>query len=204
MIEYVTGKLVAVETQYLVVDHHGLGYQLFCPNPYVFEKEMDNEVKVFTYQYVKEDLIRLYGFQSKQERNLFEKLLNVSGIGPKGALAILASGQPEHVVDAIEGEDEAFLVKFPGVGKKTARQMILDLKGKLEEFTVSLLQPSTVDENKLVKVRKDNEALEEAFEALRALGYVEKELKKVRPLLEKEQLATDAYIRKALQLMLKV
>ncbi|KMK75712.1 Holliday junction branch migration protein RuvA [Alkalihalobacillus pseudalcaliphilus] len=202
MIEYVSGKLVSVETPYIVIDHHGLGYQVFCANPFVFEKSMNEHIQVYTYHYVKEDLIRLFGFQSKSERDLFEKLLNVSGIGPKGALAILASGQPDQVVSAIESEDEAFLVKFPGVGKKTARQIILDLKGKLEEFTITLLTPAA-DVKRTAKVTANNEALEEAFEALRALGYVEKELKKVRPTLSEETLSTDAYIRKALQLMLK-
>ena len=85
---------MSVETPYIVIDHHGLGYQVFCANPFVFEKSMNEHIQVYTYHYVKEDLIRLFGFQSKSERDLFEKLLNVSGIGPKGALAILASGQP--------------------------------------------------------------------------------------------------------------
>src|SRR5690606_16558331 len=102
----------------------------------------------------------------------------------------------------IEEENEAFLVKFPGVGKKTARQMILDLKGKLDEFTPHLLSDEATKEttNNLLM---NNDALEEAFEALRALGYVERGLKKIRPALEKENLMTDEYIRKALQLMLQ-
>ncbi|MCM3712673.1 Holliday junction branch migration protein RuvA [Halalkalibacter oceani] len=199
MIEYVKGKVVEVELQYVVVDHHGLGYQIYCPNPFVFQEKLEETVQIYTYQHVREDLIRLFGFRTKQERMLFEKLLNVSGIGPKGALAILASGQPENVVYAIEEEDEAFLVKFPGVGKKTARQIILDLKGKLDDFVPNLLQ-----QEKATTVEKTpaNTALKEALEALQALGYVEKELKKVRPLLEEEELTTDGYIKKALQLML--
>lgn len=203
MIEFIKGTLVDIETQYVVIDHNGLGYQIYCPNPYIFQKKMDQSVRIYTYQHVREDLIRLYGFQTKEERVLFEKLLNVSGIGPKGALAILASGQPEHVVYAIEEEDEAFLVKFPGVGKKTARQIILDLKGKLDEFAPNLYRNSNDQEPTILKSVGENEALEEALEALRALGYVEKELKKVRPHLEKEEQMTDGYIKKALQLMLK-
>ncbi|TWI56258.1 Holliday junction branch migration protein RuvA [Halalkalibacter nanhaiisediminis] len=203
MIEFVQGTLVDIDTQYIVIDHHGLGYQVYCPNPYIFQKKLDQSVRIYTYQYVREDVIRLFGFQTKQERALFEKLLNVSGIGPKGALAILASGQPEDVVYAIEEENEAFLVKFPGVGKKTARQIILDLKGKLDEFTPNLLNSGADKDLTVLKPSSKNEALEEALEALRALGYVEKELKKVRPHLEKEELMTDGYIKKALQLMLK-
>ncbi|KYG31862.1 Holliday junction branch migration protein RuvA [Alkalihalobacillus trypoxylicola] len=204
MIEYVKGQLVDIETQYVVIDFNGLGYQLFCPNPYVFERSLEQEIQIYTYHYVKEDLIRLYGFQTKKERNLFERLLNVSGIGPKGALAILASGAPDQVVGAIEKEDEAFLVKFPGVGKKTARQMILDLKGKLEDFINIPLQADGQLAAEPLAFSSSNDSLEEAEEALRALGYVEKEIKKVRPKLEKENLSTDAYIRKALQLMLRL
>ncbi|WP_100371964.1 Holliday junction branch migration protein RuvA [Bacillus sp. FJAT-45037] len=205
MIDYINGVLVDIETQYVVLETQGIGYQVYCPNPYRFQRQLDTQIKIYTYQHVREDLIRLFGFETKSERALFEKLLNVSGIGPKGALAILASGQPEHVVRAIEEEDEALLVKFPGVGKKTARQIILDLKGKLDDFVPSLL----TDSNSLMESTRGggpskNEELEEALEALRALGYVERELKKVRPTLEEEQLETDAYIKKALQLMLKI
>ncbi len=203
MIEFVQGKLVDIETQYIVIDQNGLGFRLYCPNPFAFQKGLEQETRVYTYQHVREDLIRLYGFQTKEERLLFEKLLSVSGIGPKGALAILATGVPEQVVYAIEEEDEAFLVKFPGVGKKTARQIILDLKGKLHEFTPQLFAQTEQqkEENKEGNIHKL--ALEEAIEALQALGYVERELKKVRPQLEKEALTTDGYIRKALQLLLQ-
>ncbi|ARK29205.1 Holliday junction branch migration protein RuvA [Halalkalibacter krulwichiae] len=200
MIEYVKGTLIDISTQYVVIDHQGLGYQIYCPNPYVYQSDLEKDCLIYTYHYVREDLIRLYGFKTKDERALFEKLLNVSGIGPKGALAILASGQPEHVVQAIEEEDEAFLIKFPGVGKKTARQIILDLKGKLDEFAPNLLKQEALT---FKPSTKENNELLEALEALRALGYVEKELKKVKPKLEEEEMTIDAYIKKALQLMLK-
>ncbi|WP_100406571.1 Holliday junction branch migration protein RuvA [Bacillus solitudinis] len=202
MIDFIQGKLIEVETQYTVIENQGIGYQLYCSNPYVFQKDIDEVVRIYTYQYVREDVLRLYGFRTKDERSLFEKLLNVSGIGPKGALAILASGQPEDVVAAIESEDETYLVKFPGVGKKTARQIILDLKGKLDEFQANLLRPHKESLGNERAISENNE-LEEALEALQALGYVEKELKKIRPQLEEEKLATDAYIKKALHLLLK-
>lgn len=203
MIEFVQGNLVEVETQHIVVDQNGLGYRLYCPNPFAFQDQIDLEVRVFTYQHVREDQIRLFGFQTKEERLLFEKLLGVSGIGPKGALAILATGQPNQVVYAIETEDEAFLVKFPGVGKKTARQIILDLKGKLEEFSPQSLEDASNEENVVKKQNTGSHSLDEALEALRSLGYVERELKKVRSKLEAEEMTTDGYIRKALQLMLE-
>ncbi|WP_088102633.1 Holliday junction branch migration protein RuvA [Halalkalibacter urbisdiaboli] len=203
MIDFIQGKLVEIETQYAVLDNNGIGYQLYCPNPYVFQRNIDEIIRIYTYQYVREDILRLYGFKTKSERSLFEKLLNVSGIGPKGALAILASGQPEDVVAAIEGEDETYLVKFPGVGKKTARQIILDLKGKLDDFSNDLFNYAELNSKTHAGSGRLNSELEEALEALRALGYVEKELKKIRPQLEEQQLETDGYIKKALQLLLK-
>lgn len=205
MIEFIIGKLEIVDTQSIVIENQGVGYQVFCPNPFIFQSEIENTIKIYTYQYVREDTLRLYGFKSREERALFEKLLNVSGIGPKGALAILASGHPEQVVSAIEEEDEKFLVKFPGVGKKTARQMILDLKGKLTDFLPNLLQTgdSTLFEQPLTNKDAKIPQLEEALEALRALGYVDKEIKKIAPKLEQEEeLTTDQYIKKALQLLL--
>lgn len=201
LIDYVKGTLEAIDTQYVVIDHHGLGYQLHCPNPYIYQHELHKTIQIFTHHYVREDQIRLFGFPTRKERALFEKLLNVSGIGPKGALAICASGQPEHVVAAIEEEDEALLTRFPGVGKKTARQIILDLKGKLIDFTDEM--PSKEPNLFTPYTEPKTDALDEAFEALKALGYVDRELKKIRPKLEEETLEIDEYIKKALQLLLK-
>ncbi len=202
MIDYIRGSLKMVETPYIVVETSGIGYQIHSPNPFVFQNDINHTVVVYTYQYVREDVIRLYGFKTRKERSIFEKLLNVSGIGPKGALAILASGQPEQLIQAIEEENEQFLIKFPGVGKKTARQIILDLKGKLGEFLPSFLESNGIMATVQVN-QKYPDALSEAIEALKSLGYVEKEIKKILPELSKEELHTDEYIKKALQLLFR-
>ncbi|SDH56923.1 Holliday junction DNA helicase subunit RuvA [Alteribacillus persepolensis] len=202
MYEYLRGKVVHTEKETLTLEIENIGYLIYCSNPFVFDRN-EEEITIYTYQYVKEDVIRLYGFPSRKERGLFEQLLQVSGIGPKGALAVLAAGAPQQVIQAIEEENEAFLVKFPGVGKKTARQMILDLKGKLQDIVgepagngdLGLLQENSQS------VSHSN-ALDEALEALRALGYSEKEISKVKPALQKEQLSADEYVRQALQKML--
>jgi holliday junction DNA helicase RuvA len=201
--EFIKGTVEFVGPEYIVVENNGIGYQIATPNPFVYSSKMETLVTVYTYHYVREDIMALYGFQSRQEKMLFTKLLNVSGIGPKGALAILASGEVGQVVTAIENEDEAFLVKFPGVGKKTARQMILDLKGKLEAVVPDYF-PNLFNADKLpIHNKIDNESLEEAILALKALGYSDKEIKKISPELSKEQLSTDQYIKKALQRLLK-
>ncbi|WP_102345431.1 Holliday junction branch migration protein RuvA [Bacillus sp. Marseille-P3661] len=204
MIEFVNGNVDYISPEYIVIDVSGVGYQIFTPNPYIFQKDLNKDVRIYTHQYVREDLIALYGFQTREEKMLFIKLLNVSGIGPKGALAIIASGQPSQVVQAIEDEDEKFLVKFPGVGKKTARQIILDLKGKLNDVLPDLMPNLFTHEEHMEPSTKHAIELEEAFEALKVLGYAEKEINKIKPVLTKEeQLSTDQYIKKALQLLLR-
>jgi Holliday junction DNA helicase RuvA len=188
--------------EYIVIENNGIGYQISTPNPFIYSSKMNTNVTVYTYHYVREDLMALYGFESREEKKLFTKLLNVSGIGPKGALAILASGEVQQVVSAIENEDESFLVKFPGVGKKTARQMILDLKGKLQDIVPDYF-PNLFNADKIATQQSTNTAFEEAVLALKALGYSDKEVKKISPELRKEQLSTDQYIKKALQRLLK-
>jgi holliday junction DNA helicase RuvA len=170
--EFFKGTVEFVGPEYIVIENNGIGYQISTPNPFIYSSKMNTNVTVYTYHYVREDIMALYGFETREEKKLFTKLLNVSGIGPKGALAILASGEVQQVVSAIENEDESFLVKFPGVGKNATAQ-------------------------------STNNAFEEALLALKALGYSDKEVKKISPELRKEQLSTDQYIKKALQRLLK-
>lgn len=204
MYDFIHGTINFVSPEYVVIENSGIGYQIYTPNPFIYSEKIGKESLIYTYQYVREDIIALYGFSSREEKLLFTSLLNVSGIGPKGALAILATGQPQQVVQAIENEDEHFLVKFPGVGKKTARQMILDLKGKLHKVVPDLF-PNLFSTEQLEADNGDSSPyeLEEALLALKALGYAEKEIKKVIPELKKQKLSTDQYIRLALQKLLK-
>ena len=99
MIEFLNGKINYIDTQYIVLEVNNVGYQVYCANPFIYQT--DSELTVYTYQYVREDAIKLFGFKTREEKALFEKLLNVSGIGPKGALAILATGDPGQVIQAI-------------------------------------------------------------------------------------------------------
>mgnify|MGYP001270055649 FL=1 len=199
MIEYLVGTIDFIHPEYIVLDVNGVGYQIFCPNPFAFQQTA-GDVKVYTYQYVREDALSLYGFPTREEKALFSKLLSVSGIGPKGGLAILATGEPEQVIAAIEREDERFLTKFPGVGKKTARQMILDLKGTLNGLITT---ETNGDVNSGLPAKGESDALAEAIEALKALGYADKEIKRIVPLLEGESLSADAYVKKALRLLIE-
>ncbi|PIC72818.1 Holliday junction branch migration protein RuvA [Sporosarcina sp. P26b] len=199
MYDYIKGYVTRVTPEYVVLEQSGIGWQVMTPNPFAFHIT-DEVQQVFTYLHVREDTQLLIGFKTLEQRELFRKLITVSGIGPKGALAILANGLPSQVVSAIEREDEGFLVQFPGVGKKTARQMILDLKGKLHDLFTEIDLPDS--EDTLLTLAESDE-LDEALLALTALGYSDRELKKVKPKLEKEELDTEGYMRLALKLLLK-
>lgn len=199
MYDYIKGIVTRVTPEYITLDQNGVGWLIMTPNPYAFHKTEDIQ-QVFTYLHVRQDVQLLLGFKTLEQRELFKKLITVSGIGPKGALAILASGIPSQVIGAIEREDETFLVQFPGVGKKTARQMILDLKGKLHDLFTDI---DFDDEEHSLLTMAENGALDEAILALEALGYSQRELNKVKPVIEKEELDTEGYMKKALQLLLK-
>ncbi len=199
MYDYIKGQITRVTPEYITLEQGGIGWLIMTPNPYAFHKTGDIQ-QVFTYLHVREDIQLLLGFKSLEQRELFKKLITVSGIGPKGALAILASGIPSQVIGAIEREDETFLVQFPGVGKKTARQMILDLKGKLFDLFSELEMP---DDDVTLLTMAENGALDEAILALEALGYSQRELAKVKPKLEKEEHDTEGYMKLALRLLLK-
>ncbi|EKQ1477750.1 Holliday junction branch migration protein RuvA [Listeria monocytogenes] len=201
MYDYIKGTVTTITPEYIVVEAGQIGYQIITGNPFSFQRLEGTEAQVFLYQHVREDNISLFGFQTTEERYLFKKLLSVSGIGPKSALAIIASGDVVPLISAIESEDDVYLTKFPSVGKKTARQIILDLKGKLADVVASEIV-YVASENDMVAGLSPQ--LEEAVLALEALGYSTRELKKVIPKLSKEEdLTSDAYIKLALQLMTK-
>ncbi|BDH62419.1 Holliday junction ATP-dependent DNA helicase RuvA [Lysinibacillus sp. PLM2] len=205
MYDYIIGQVKRVTHEYIVLEQQHIGWCIYTPNPFVFQVK-DELQQVYIHMHVREDAHQLFGFKSLDQRELFRKLIQVSGIGPKGALAILAGGNPAHVISAIESEDEALLVKFPGVGKKTARQMILDLKGKLGNLAIQheIVIPSKEDELPLFGVNPNQHLLEEAFLALSALGYSDKELLKIKPDLEQNEnlSTTEGYMKVALQLLL--
>lgn len=200
MIAYIKGTLSTIQEDAVIVDVQGVGYEIVCANPFLFQSELNNELTINTYHYVREDTQVLYGFKNEDEKYLFTKLISVSGIGPKGALAVLGSVDVTGFVEAIEREDDKFLTSFPGVGKKTARQIILDLKGKLTSMVSVSGEQEIVDTSN----RKTNDSINEAQEALKSLGYTEREIKAVVPQLQSENNGnTDEIIRKALALLMK-
>lgn len=198
MYEYLTGLVTVVAPQYIVVDVNGVGYKLLVANPYRYQENQTKKVQVYVYQAVREDNISLFGFTDQNEKNLFMQLINVSGIGPKSALAILANPDHQGLVDAITNNNVSYLTKFPGIGKKTASQIVLDLRDKLTNESSSSLFATT----QLTVDATVNRELKDALEALAALGYKERDIKKVqKTLMKEEQMATDEYLRQALRLL---
>lgn len=180
MFDYIKGKITNIASNYIVIENNNIGYIVYTASPYSFK--INNDLCVFIYTYIREDVFDLYGFKTPEERNLFKKLISVKGIGPKGALAILANGDIDGLEKAIEDSDAKYLQKFPGIGPKASGQIILDLKGKLG--TVSTADPKIND----VK------------EALKSLGYNAQELKKIDNfLIEHKDLSIEELIKQSLK-----
>ena len=192
MYEYLIGELAHILPTAIVVDVHGVGYQVVFANPYRLQDSLKKQIKVLVQQVVREDSITLYGFISSEERELFQRLISVSGIGPKSAMSILANDDTEGFVNAVESGNVTYLTKFPGVGKKTAQQIILDLKGKFE---------AVPEETTKAVVSTNQATLEEAKEALLGLGYSAKEITKIWKSLEA---AAPSTTQEALKLAFKL
>lgn len=196
MYAYIKGKLTQLFPTHVVVDVNGGGYEIQTPNSYRFKKYLDKEVQIFTSLIVREDAQLLYGFINEEEKDMFLSLIKVTGIGPKSALAILATSTPNEVKQAIENENDAYLTKFPGIGKKTARQIVLDLKGKVqitEENTDTLL-------NVMNESNANESMIKEAMLALEALGYSKRELSKVEKVLKQSNMeSVDEAVKIGLQ-----
>lgn len=211
MIDFLRGQIAHRETEYLVLDVGGVGYRVFCANPYaVLGSESGQLVTMFIHHHVREDAILLFGFSTREEQGLFRKLLEVSGIGPKVAIGILAAGRPEAVVTAIYQEDLTFLMKLPGIGKKTAQRIILDLKDKLADLPLS--EPTgrgstTVAQASGMTTKAGPHAIwNEAKLALLALGYSEAETDRVWPQIKDktdETSSVDMVVKLALQVLFR-
>ncbi|MBW7476238.1 Holliday junction branch migration protein RuvA [Paenibacillus oenotherae] len=211
MIDFVRGRVIHWETEYVVVDVRDIGYQVYTPNPYYFAKS-DEAVTIFTHHHVREDATLLFGFATREEQSMFRKLLDVSGIGPRVALGILAGGKPEAVAAAIQQENIAFLTKLPGIGKKTAQRMILDLKDKLDALpagfggAASGLVLDDVFGGGVAASAEGGTVWQEAREALAALGYTAAELDRAWHSLKNTvdpDITVDALMKKALQQLFK-
>lgn len=183
MYGYIKGFIKDIESDYIILDNNGVGFLIYTASPYSFE--MDKEYTVYLYQNVREDEISLYGFKSIDEKKLFLKLIGVKGLGCKMALPMLAAGNPSGIIDAIERENIIYLKKFPKIGDKVARQIILDLKGKL-----------TSSQTDNLPINND------LIDALKSLGYKASDINKVVKQIDPSS-DLEIQIKDALKLLLK-
>ena len=183
MIGFLRGTVHHFGLDYVLLDVNGVGYRINFYHPESLS--LNKEMTIYTYQNVREDEISLYGFLSLAEYDLFMKLISVKGLGPKIASNILATASVDAIVTAIEEGDVDFMRRMPGVGNKTASQIILDLKGKLVETQ-----------------KNEREDLKDVAEALKQMGYRSAEIKNVIKKLEKEEGSTDELLRKALSMFI--
>ena len=184
MYNYLKGTIVEVSSNYIVLDNNGIGYQIFTGNPYSFQE--GEEYTVYVYQKIAEDDNSLYGFKTKEQKELFLKLIDVKGLGPKMALPMIALGSVSGIIDAIDRENILYLKKFPKIGDKVARQIILDLKGKLN-----------VD-----RTVENEDTTNELIDVLESLGYKKPDIKRVISQVD-PSLTIEEQVKSALKLMLK-
>jgi len=181
MLHYIKGIVSEINPGNIIIETNGLGYLIYVSNPYSYEE--NSEIKVYLYNHIREDENSLYGFKTKEELELFLKLINVKGLGPKMALPMFASSSVEGIKDAIERENILYLKKFPKIGDKVARQIILDLKGKLA-----------------VNPTSNNQEFDELIEVLTSLGYKTADIKKILPKVDNSK-SIEEQIKDALKLM---
>ncbi|MGT2958291.1 Holliday junction DNA helicase RuvA [Streptococcus bovimastitidis] len=196
MFDYIKGQLTKITAKYIVVETSGLGYIIYVANPYSFTDSVNQNVTIYLHQVIREDAHLLFGFHTEDEKDVFLKLISVSGIGPMTALAIVAVDDNQGLVTAIDNSDIKYLMKFPKIGKKTAQQMILDLAGKFVEAPANAQKQSQSQTSA-------NQQLDEAIEALLALGYKATELKKIRAFFEGTDETAEQYIKSALKMLMK-
>jgi Holliday junction DNA helicase RuvA len=178
MIEYLRGRLVALDDESIVLDVGGIGYRIFCPAPGQFRGcSSDDVIQVYTHLHVREDEWLLYGFAELAERTLFRQLMTVTGIGPKMAMAILAAASSREIAAAICQADLPFLTRLPGVGKKTAERLIVELKDKVTS-AIPVLEPVPEGGRKGPKRFPEERSLwNEVAAGLASLGYREAEIR---------------------------
>lgn len=187
MISYLTGKVLSLDEKSVCLLVGGVGYEVYTPLQSLLSLTLDTTAEFFIYNHVREDQFTLFGFTTKSEKFVFEKLMSVSGIGPKGALGILSVHSPASIANAVAHNDIAVLSHSPGIGKKTAEKIIIELRGKLDHLISGVVSDS------FLEVRL----------ALEALGYNAKDVHESLASIQDSNKPTQNLIREALTYLQK-
>lgn len=195
MIGHLKGKIISKSPPEVLLEVQGIGYEVLCPMSTIYELDnLSNDVLLFTHLSIKEDAHTLFGFITKDEKNVFRELIRVNGVGPKVALAILSNLSVHSLVECISTEDADLLAKTPGIGKKTALKLIVELQDRLSKLNLvgSIANSSEIKQN-------SNPNSKQAIEALQSLGFKAKEANRMVSKIEDQELSTEQLIRLALQ-----
>ena len=190
MISRLTGTIIDISEKYVVIDVGGVGYKVYCATDTLASLELDTLVSIHTYLSVKEDALDLYGFGSMHEKNFFEMLISISGIGPKGALGILSATSIETLAQAIGTGDTSYLTKVSGIGRKTAEKIVIELRDKMRAHV-------DTEKNNSGTLRAESDIIE----ALKALGYSQNEARDALKEIPQSVIGTNARIREALKIL---
>ena len=195
MIGHLKGKIISKSPPQVLLEVQGIGYEVLCPMSTFYELDnLSDDVLLFTHLSIKEDAHTLFGFITKDEKNVFRELIRVNGVGPKVALAILSNLSVHSLVECISTEDADLLAKTPGIGKKTALKLIVELQDRLSKLDLvgSLANSIEIKQN-------SNPNSKQAIEALQSLGFKAKEANRMVSKIEDQELSTEQLIRLALQ-----
>ncbi len=194
MIGRLTGKILEKNPPEVLLEVSGIGYEILCPMSSFYEMGQSEELSLHTHFHVKEDAQTLYGFISQDEKTLFRELIRVNGVGPKVALAILSHLNIASLMNAVANEDDALLAKTPGIGKKTAQKLIVELKDRLAKLELHGSNHQVITAS--ININPNSQ---KAAQALQALGFKTKEAEKMLSAIKDETLSTEELIRQALQ-----
>ena len=203
MISFLSGKILEKSSNTVIVDVNGVGYEVTVPlSTYYDLGEKGDAVDLRIFTYVREDTLQLFGFKTRREKALYLKLISVQGIGAKSGVAMLSGMNADEIVLAIKTDDFNRLTAIPGVGKKTAERMVIELRDKLDDIGIKTL-PKTADPTG--RAESGNEVFEDALSALVNLGYQEKAAKKAlrKAVDDGCELDVQKLLRRGLQILAK-
>lgn len=200
MFHYISGIVAEILPNIAVIDCSGVGFQINTSTYTLSQIKTGEKAKLYTYVHIREDLFEIYGFSSTSERRCFEMLLGVSGVGPKAALSILSVNTPETLVMSILSENEKAITAAPGVGKKIAQRVILELKDRMAKETASASFPETAF---ATPAATGSGKLSDAAAALAVLGYSSTEINAALKRIDTDALSLEEIIKAALKSMIK-
>ncbi len=205
MIAYLSGKLLEKQATAIIVEANGVGYEVTIPLSTFYELgEVGDTVELRIYTHVREDVLQLYGFRTLRERELYLKLISVNGIGAKSGITMLSGMSADEIVTAIRTDNLARLTSIPGVGKKTAERLVIELRDKLNEFTSQATQEYIAAGGKQAELPADA-VFDDALSALVNLGYQRNAAEKAlnQAIKEGTEVSVQKLLRKSLQLLAK-